>query len=341
MAEMLGITKGELIGSTCYKAIHHSGMPVIQCPQKEVMRTGKTVSIETEEPALKKFFRLSVNPVFDADGAVVGLVHVMRDITERKLLREQLLQSEKMVAVGQLVSGVAHELNNPLTGVIGYAQLMLRKSEEGCGTPSLDDIRSILAEAQRASKIVHNLLSFSREYQPQKNLIDINQAIRAVLDLRAYEITLNNIIVDTDFVPGLPRTMADLHQIEQVFLNLLNNAVQAVAESGHAGVIRINTRAEGDNVFISVTDNGDGISPEDQGRIFDPFFTTREVGKGPGLGLSICYGIIEEHGGKIRVESRKGSGTTMTVELPAAAQKLENTTDGEGSSAAANMKGPA
>lgn len=307
MAEMLGITKGELIGSTCYKAIHHNGIPVIQCPQKEVMRTGKTVSIETEEPALKKFFRLSVNPVFDADGAVVGLVHVMRDITERKLLREQLLQSEKMVAVGQLVSGVAHELNNPLTGVIGYAQLMLRKSEEGRGTPSPNDIRSI----------------------------------RAVLDLQAYEITLNNITVDTDFVPGLPRTMADLHQIEQVFLNLLNNAVQAVADSGYAGVIGIATRAEGDNVFISVTDNGDGISPENQGRIFDPFFTTREVGKGPGLGLSICYGIIEEHGGKIRVESRKGSGTTMTVELPAAAQTLENTTNGEGSSAAANMKGPA
>ncbi|MHB9111424.1 MAG: ATP-binding protein [Thermoleophilia bacterium] len=341
MAELLGITKGELVGSICYKAIHHSGIPLIQCPQKEVINTGESVSIEIEDPALKKIFRFSVNPVFDADGTVVGLVHVMRDITERKLLREQLLQSEKMAAVGQLVSGVAHELNNPLTGVIGYSQLMLRKCEENHGTPSPDDIRSILTEAQRASKIVQNLLAFSRKYKPQKTLIDINQAIHSVLNLRAYEMSLNNITVETDFNAGLPRIMADLHQIEQVILNLLNNAMQAVAESGRAGVIGISTRADGDKIYINVTDSGDGIVAGNQGRIFEPFFTTREVGQGTGLGLSICYGIVEEHGGNIRVASRKGSGTTMTVELPAAAQTSNNVTEGEDENAAADMKGPA
>ncbi|MBI5870611.1 MAG: PAS domain-containing protein [Actinobacteria bacterium] len=320
MAELLGTTKAELVGSTCYKAIHHSGMPFIQCPQKEVIQTGESVSIEIEDPALKKFFRLSMNPVFDSEGSVIGLVHVLRDITERKLLREQLLQSEKMAAVGQLVSGVAHELNNPLTGVIGFSQLMLRKCEENRGSPSPDDIRSILNEAQRASKIVQNLMAFSRKYKPQKTLVDINQAIRSVLDLRAYEMTLKNIRIETVFDAGLPRAMADLHQIEQVILNLLNNAIQAVVDSGHPGIISVSTRADGDKVLLSVTDNGDGIAAEDEGRIFDPFFTTREVGQGPGLGLSICYGIIEEHGGNIRVANRKGNGATLTVELPAAAQ---------------------
>ncbi|MHB8792360.1 MAG: sensor histidine kinase [Thermoleophilia bacterium] len=340
MAELLCTTKAELVGSTCYKAIHHSVMPVVQCPQKKVMDTGKTISIEIEDNALKKFFRLSVNPVFDADGAIVGLVHVMRDITERKLLREQLLQSEKMAAVGQLVSGVAHELNNPLTGVIGYSQLMLRKCESG-GIQSQDDIKSILKEAQRASNIVQNLCAFSRKHKAQKQQVDINQAIHSVLDLRAYEMTLQNITVETDFGVRLPQAIVDRHQMEQVILHLLNNAMQAVDESGHAGVIGVSTRADGGNVFISVTDNGVGISAGEQGRIFEPFFTTREVGQGPGLGLSICYGIIEEHGGNISVVSRKGKGTTMTVELPALAKIPASNTEGEVRNAAPDKKGPA
>jgi two-component system NtrC family sensor kinase len=253
----------------------------------------------------------------------------MRDITESRLLREQLLQSEKMAAVGKLVSGVAHELNNPLTGVIGYAQLMLRKYERGNSSLPPDDVRSILSEAQRATRIVKNLLSFSRAYKPQRSLIDINQAIMTVIDLRAYEMSHSNVTVETALEPGLPRSMADLQQIEQVILNLLNNSVQAISDSGHAGLIGVNTGTKGDMVYITITDNGDGISPEEQLLIFDPFFTTREIGKGPGLGLSICYGIVEEHGGRILVESSEGNGTAITVELPAEAQIIESNADEE------------
>jgi PAS domain S-box-containing protein len=324
MAELLGSTKEDLAGKKCYEVIHKLDSPIRQCPSREVFRSGKSVSLEIEEQHLDKEFRLSVNPIFNSEGEVAGLVHVMRDITERKQLRHQLLQSEKMAAIGQLVSGVAHELNNPLTGVIGYSQMMMQRSGKDDNSQEAKDLKIILSEAQRASRIVQNLLSFARKYQPQKNFVDINEALRTVMDLRAYELNVSNIKVEADFDPDLPRTMADLHQIEQVLLNVLNNAEQSIASTGRPGVIRITSQESKGLINIIISDNGEGIAVEDINRIFDPFFTTKEVGKGTGLGLSICYGIIEEHGGEIRVESKKGNGATFIIELPVTESSTTN-----------------
>ncbi|MCL4474447.1 MAG: response regulator [Actinobacteria bacterium] len=317
MASLLGTTKEKLIGSKCYRSMHGGDSPIAQCPRQEVMKTGKGVSMEIEEPWLNKVMRLTVNPVFGDDGDILGMVHVVRDITERKRMREQLLQSEKMAAVGQLVSGVAHELNNPLTGVIGYAQLMMRRCQDGCEQPAIKDVEAILSEAQRASKIVQSLLSFARKYKPQKCEVDLNEAIRSVINLRSYDLNVRNIKLDTDLDPGLPRVVADLHQMEQVLLNIINNAEQAIDTAQGQGIISVRTRSDGDSIRAEIVDNGAGIASEDLAHIFDPFFTTKEIGKGTGLGLSICYGIVEEHGGEIRVSSRKDVGTTMTIELPA------------------------
>lgn len=317
MATLLGTTKEKLIGSKCYRSMHGCDSPIAQCPRQEVMNSGRGVSLEIEEPRLNKVMRLTVNPVLGDDGEILGLVHVFRDVTERKRMREQLLQSEKMAAVGQLVSGVAHELNNPLTGVIGYAQLMIRRCEEEREEPAIRDIEAILSEAQRASRIVQNLLSFARKYKPQKDDIDLNEAIRSVINLRAYDLNVRNVKLETDLDPELPHVVADLHQMQQVLLNIINNAEQAIDTAGDKGLIRVATRSEGDLIKVTITDNGHGIAGEDLAHIFDPFFTTREIGQGTGLGLSICYGIIEEHGGEIRVSSRRGEGTTMTIDLPA------------------------
>ncbi len=316
MAELLGKTKQSLIGRKCFEVIHGRADAIPECPMQQVVTSRESVCLEVAEPSLGKMFRLSVNPLFDDDGSVAGLVHVMRDITERKQLREQLLQSEKMAAVGQLVSGVAHELNNPLTGVIGYTQLMLRQCESTQQRPAAKDLHAVLSEAERASRIVQSLLSFARKHEPRKNYIDINDAVRTVVSLRAYELNVSNIKVKTDLDPELPRTMADIHQIEQVLLNIINNAEHALADCQRPGVISISTSHADGRVRIEIADNGTGMDAADLVRIYEPFFTTKEVGRGTGLGLSICYGIIEEHGGEISADSRKGEGTTMRIDLP-------------------------
>lgn len=316
MARITEMRPEELVGRKCYEVIHGTCEPIADCPVREVMRTGRSYSSEITEEYLGRTFRVTINPVRDSGGEAVGIVHVMKDITERKLLREQLLQSEKMAAVGQLVSGVAHELNNPLTGVLGFSQLLMRKCDDSIKQVIGPEVEAIAGEAQRASRIVQNLLSFARKHKAQKTMVDISEAIRTVMDLRAYELNVRNISLEADLDVDLPLIMADMHQIEQVFLNIINNAEQAISESGGPGAIRLATRSDGSRIEVVISDTGTGMTSEVMHRIFEPFFTTKEVGQGTGLGLSICYGIIEEHGGEIRAESQPGAGTTLTVVLP-------------------------
>jgi signal transduction histidine kinase len=227
--------------------------------------------------------------------------------------QNQLIQAEKMSVVGQLVSGVAHELNNPLAGVLGYSQLLARKgvSEEvGRG------LEKIQAEAERCRRIVQNLLIFARKHKPRQSLLDLNAVIESTLELRAYQLKVDNITVVRDLDPALPRTMADMNQIQQVLMNMINNAQHALADVGRVRQLILRTRQRAGRIQIQVADTGTGIAPENLGRIFDPFFTTKEVGRGTGLGLSICYGIVQEHRGEIQVESTPGVGTTFTIDLP-------------------------
>jgi len=225
----------------------------------------------------------------------------------------QLLQAEKMTALGELVAGVAHEVNNPLASIMGYNQLALTRDLP-------PEVRRYLetacSEAERAGKIVRNLLTFARKQPPEKKYLGLNGIIEKTLELKAYHFRTNQIEVEKDLAPNLPMTMLDFHQIQQVFLNLLNNAEQAMLEAGRGGSIRVATRRVGERVEARVSDTGPGISPELQSRIFEPFFTTKKEGKGTGLGLSLCYGIIQEHGGEIQVKSEPGKGATFILHLP-------------------------
>jgi PAS domain S-box-containing protein len=226
--------------------------------------------------------------------------------------QEQLLQSEKMAAVGQLISGVAHELNNPLTAILGYSQLL--KSDEMPPERSASYIEKLHKQALRTHHIVQNLLSFARQRKPERAAVNLNQILEDTLALREYDMKVNNIRVHRDFDPRLPVTGGDFHQLQQVILNILNNSVDAMSEKDSSGDIWIRTDSEGGRLRIEITDSGPGV--QNPHRIFDPFYTTKPVGKGTGLGLSICYGIVKEHGGEIQVRNSSPRGATFTILLP-------------------------
>jgi two-component system NtrC family sensor kinase len=300
----------------------------------------------------RQIFNVTTAPVLDAaDGGAIVLIakDMTPDIQNARRLRQmsdelaatnarllatvdrlkatqaQLLQAEKLSAIGQLVAGVAHELNNPLTSVIGYAQLLQEEFNDAARgeapRPAADlasDLQRIAEESERAARIVRNLLAFARRQSAARQEQDIAELMNRVLALRAYEFRLNAIALDTDFEPKLPAVLGDGGQLQQALLNLLLNAEQAMRARPDRR-IRVGARRvpEADAVELSIADTGHGISGENLRRIFDPFFTTREVGEGTGLGLSICYGIVRDHGGQISVDSRVGQGTTFTVLLPA------------------------
>jgi PAS domain S-box-containing protein len=226
--------------------------------------------------------------------------------------QEQLLHSEKLAAVGQLISGVAHELNNPLTAILGYSQLLTSNGQ--LGAQALAYTEKLYKQAQRTHRIVQNLLSFSRQHKPERSPVRLKQIIEDTLGLRDYDLRMSQIDLQLDLAEKLPEVSADPHQLQQVFLNLINNAVDAILEQGSAGKIRVHTGVEGDQVFIEFSDSGPGV--KDPSRVFDPFYTTKPVGKGTGLGLSICYGIITEHGGTIRVQNLPQGGACFRIELP-------------------------
>ena len=228
--------------------------------------------------------------------------------------QEQLLQSEKMSAVGQLIAGVAHELNNPLTAILGYAQLL---ETEGLNNRAQDYVNKLFKQAQRTHRVVQNLLSFARQRKPQRDEVDIRKVLDETLALRDYDLKINDIRVERD-VPSEPAlVIADPHQIEQVFLNIINNSVDAILETGRTGSLKIHISCVGGHVCTQFADDGAGI--KDPKRIFDPFYTTKSVGKGTGLGLSICYGIVKEHGGDITANNAPEGGAIIDVKLPAAA----------------------
>jgi two-component system NtrC family sensor kinase len=226
--------------------------------------------------------------------------------------QEQLLHSEKMAAVGQLISGVAHELNNPLTAILGYSQLLTSSGQ--MGPQGLEYSDKLYKQAQRTHRIVQNLLSFARQHKPERVLVQLNMILEETLALRDYDLRMNHIRVHLELAPDLPPTSADPHQLQQVFLNMVNNAVDAMLEHSSEGDLWVRTSANGDRLLIEFTDSGPGV--KDASRVFDPFYTTKPVGKGTGLGLSICYGIITEHGGSIRVRNVPPRGASFTIEVP-------------------------
>jgi signal transduction histidine kinase/CheY-like chemotaxis protein len=247
---------------------------------------------------------------------------IVRDVSERKKLDDQardlyqqLLQAEKMAALGQTISGVAHELNNPLATILSWSERLAQKCDSESERRGLD---IILGEAERAARIVRNLLTFARKRQSTRAMVDLNQVVRETLALRAYEQRVTNITVIPALAAGLPQVFADGHQVKQVLLNLLINAEQAMIAAHGRGTLVVRTwhDADRDGVVLEVNDDGPGIPEEMQGRIFDPFFTTKDVGKGTGLGLTVAYAIVQEHGGRIWLASSQGGGASFFVEMP-------------------------
>ncbi len=238
-----------------------------------------------------------------------------QDITEHKKMQEQLIVTDRLASIGQLVSGIAHELNNPLTGIIGLAQLSLTSQDRD---DILENIALIHKEARRAANIVKNFLTFSRRQRPQTGYINVNEVINAVLELRSHEYRVKNIKTVTHLGSGLPPVLADRLQIQQVFLNIVINAEQAMLDAHGRGTLSIISKNVENAVRVHFSDTGPGILAENLSRIFDPFFTTKETGKGTGLGLSICHGIVTAHEGRIWAESKPDAGATFIIELPVA-----------------------
>lgn len=280
--------------------------------------------LEMLRPMHKVIERYS-RPVRDAEGRRAGWLEIYRDISGQRLMHSKLVQTEKMAAIGQLVSGIAHELNNPLTSIMGYAQLLL-----GRGLPAerAGEARKIYDEAERAGRIVKNLLLFAREARTAREPAHLNAIVERTLALRSYELKVENIAVELDLDPDLPRTHADSTQMQQVILNLVVNAEQAIQQGRGSGRIRVRTRRRGaTRLALEISDDGPGIPPELASRVFDPFFTTKAVGVGTGLGLSIVYGIVREHGGEIFLESEPGHGAKFTIELPVAGADVAGATE--------------
>jgi PAS domain S-box-containing protein len=226
--------------------------------------------------------------------------------------QEQLLHSEKLAAVGQLIAGVAHELNNPLTAILGYSQLLTTSGQ--IGPLGIEYSEKLYRQAQRTHRIVQNLLSFARQHKPERSPVQINQTLEDTLALRDYDLRMSNIRLHLGLAETLPMISADAHQLQQVFLNMVNNAVDAMLEKSREGDLWVKTGTREGFLFVEFTDSGPGVT--DASRVFDPFYTTKPVGKGTGLGLSICYGIVTEHGGTIRVRNAPPHGACFTIELP-------------------------
>jgi len=224
-----------------------------------------------------------------------------------------MMKRKELPVSSKIYLRISHELNNPLTSVIGFSQLLMEKEID---EETKSDLTIIYDEAQRAARIVKDLLTFARKHLPVKQPNQINRIIEDVLKLRTYEQKVNNIEVIQRLDAELPEIMVDFFQMQQVFINIIINAEYFMIEAHKQGKLTITTERKDNNIRISIADDGPGILPENLKKLFNPFFTTKEVGKGTGLGLSICHGIVTEHGGKIYVESEPGKGATFVIELP-------------------------
>jgi PAS domain S-box-containing protein len=315
--KMFGLDSKKIIGHVCYQFVCPQELG--QCPVTDLKQRVDTkecvfLNAEGEEiPALK-----SVVPITRHGREY--LLELIFDIAERKRaeekekqLQQELYLARRLASVGELAAGVAHEINNPLTGVLGFSQRLMRKSTNEELSRDLEIIHS---EARRAAEVVRNLLTFARRRQPKKEYSDINDIVQKTLELRGYALQTSNIEVVTDLAPSLPQIMVDFSQMQEVFLNIILNAEQAMNEAHGKGKLIIKTRQMKDYVRVSFADDGPGIAPESLDKVFDPFFTTRAEGGGTGLGLSACHGIVTEHGGRIYVRSKPGKGATFFVELP-------------------------
>jgi two-component system NtrC family sensor kinase len=322
--QFFGLSRPEIAEVKTWTALASSVAASFREPEKMLQRWNEIANrpgetswddLELVRPSRRTIERIA-RPVLDVEGKLLGRLEIYRDVTSQRLVQGKLLQTEKMAGLGQLVAGIAHELNNPLTSILGYSQLLLGRR---LTAPQEADGRLIHQEAERAARIVKNLLLFAREARPERRPVSLNEIVERTLSLRNYELRVENIELSQELAQDLPTVIADPAQLQQVLLNLLVNAEQAIRQGAGEGSIRVRTRkTAAGRVSFEIFDSGPGIPQEIIPRIFDPFFSTKPSGAGTGLGLSITCGIIKEHGGEISVQSQLGHGAKFIVELPAA-----------------------
>jgi len=301
----------ELIGRKCYEAYYQRDLPCEKCPVTVTLETKQPASVVQKNPTIDSTLHIFSYPILDDKGDLLSVIECSRDVTEEQRLHEQLIQSEKLAGIGILASGVAHEINNPLTGIIGMAEASLEEEDISTIKSYLTDILNC---GQRISEIVKGLRSYCRvAKQEEQNPIDMNEVLEESLKMVRLAVKTSSVEVVKKFQP-IDKVVANLGEIQQVFTNLITNAFQVM--DGKGGILTLCTRSLRDSVEVKVSDNGMGIPQKHLSQIFDPFFTTKKTGEGTGLGLNIVYRIVTKYGGTIDVESKEGSGTTFTLRFP-------------------------
>ncbi len=317
MMKKLGRTSQEVIGKFCYQVGHHLESPCTgknhPCPLTEVYKTKEpcmTNHVHLDQNNNEIYYAISCYPLSN-NGEIVGVIEILRDITPEIRVQKAQMQQEKLMSIGRLSAGIAHEINNPLTTIMTSS--MMLQEELDPGNEMYEELQIISNEAQRCRKIVQSLLDFARQTKPMQKLQDINAIIQESIYLTKKQAEFSDIAIKAELAEELPRIYVDKEQIQQLLINLTLNAVES---TGAGGTITISTEyaADTEEVRIHVADTGRGIAKEDIEKIFDPFFTTREYGTG--LGLSIVHSIVERHAGSIKVDSKPGRGTRFTVALP-------------------------
>jgi PAS domain S-box-containing protein len=313
--DLLGYRPEELVGKKIEELQDHSAE--FLSLYRDVA-SGKQMFASSEYGALHRngswrTMRASASQLFDAGNKLSGVIISVRDITVEKKLEQQIIQSERLAAMGQMLGGFAHELNNPLTAILGVSEL-LQEGEEN--QTRVKQLVMLHQQARRATEIVQNLMYFSRPPAPGESMVDLNDLVDRTIHLQAYSLRKNNITIDFVKEEGIPQVSGDPHQLMQVFHNLILNAEQAIREAREKGTLRIRLGKKDNSVWVNFQDDGPGIAPEILPNIFDPFYTTKRPGRGTGLGLSICKAVLKEYGGNVEASSAPGGGAVFTVHLP-------------------------
>ena len=310
LAHAYSLKEREDIDRICYKLLFNREAPCEQC---ELQRENCNWEVRKNDNTVEEeIYRHSVFPLRDVSGAIVGAIHIMRDVTKEEQIRRQLYQADKMSALGQMIAGIAHEVNNPLTGILGFTDilkgLVLDKSQK-------ENLEMIEREACRATQVMRNLLTFARDSSPRRESTDICKLLSECLDIRAHDLQMKNIQIIKEF-NEVPPTIADPNQLRQVFMNIITNAEQAIKDYRDHGTIKVGVWKKNGGLEVRVCDDGPGISMEKTTRIFEPFYTTKDPGKGTGLGLAISHTIVAEHEGTIKVERSPIGGAAFVINLP-------------------------
>jgi PAS domain S-box-containing protein len=315
--DLLGYLPEDLLGKKISETADHS--PELAALYHDVVSGNRTFGAAEYSARHRdgtwRTMRGSASQLFDADAKIGGVIMSVRDITTERKLEQQIVQSERLAAMGAMIGGVAHELNNPLTSILGVSELL---QDSQTSDAARKQVGILQQQARRAAEIVHNLTYFSRPPAPGKTPVSLGEIVERTLNLHAYSLRKNSITVDFLPEPTLPRVQGDPHQLMQVFLNLILNAEQAIREARDRGTLRIRLGTSGDSVWASFQDDGPGIPADVVGSIFDPFYTTKRPGRGTGLGLSICKAVMKEHNGTIEAANAPGGGAVFTVTLKAA-----------------------